>query len=160
MTITLTKPTPVGPVPSAALAPDPGRFVAISLSGQLRLPSASATASAAAMNRRTRTGTVYRIDLDGGITCWLDGDHQDGSGELNWVATQMCATLSGGKFTDPWDAPFVCGPVLFTTTGATGPGPLSEQHLRRVVDAHAAASIDDPSLAALADAEESAPASS
>jgi hypothetical protein len=140
MTITLTKPAPAGPAASDARhAPEPGCLAAVSLSGQLRLPPAGAVASTSAMSRRTRTGTVYRVDLDGGITCWLDGDHQDGSGQLNWVATAMCATLSGGTFTDPWDAPFVCGPVLFTATATSGPVALSDEQLRRVVDAHAAA---------------------
>jgi len=104
------------------------------------------------MNRRTRTGITYRVDLDGGITCWLDGDHR--GGDLNWIATQMCTALSGGRFTGPDDAPFVCGLVLFTATGAAGPVGLSEEQLRRVVDAHAAASTDelrDPALAGIAD---------
>jgi hypothetical protein len=167
MTITVTKPAPApaataiatGPVSRAVFTPDAG-CVAVSLSGRLRLPSTDIAAGTAAMNRRTRTGTIYRIDLDRGITCWLDGDHHDGSGELNWVATQICAELSGGTFTDPWDAPFVCGPALFTATGATGPVALSEEQLRRVVDAHAAASIDGPWQMAFDDADESAPARS
>jgi hypothetical protein len=162
MTITVTTPAPApvaagtGPVPRAVRTPDAG-CVAVSLSGRLRLSSTDTAAGPAAMNRRTRTGTIYRIDLDRGITCWLDGDHHDGSGELNWVATQICAELSGGTFTDPWDAPFVCGPVLFTATGGVA---LSEEQLRRVADAHAAASIDGPWQVAFNDAEEPAPARS
>lgn len=64
-----------------------------------------------------------------------------------------CATsCPRGTFTGPDDAPFVCGLVLFTAARTTGTttGPttglvgLSEQQPRRVVDAHAAASTDDP----------------
>jgi hypothetical protein len=116
----------------------------------LRLPVAANDATATAMNRRTQTGITYRIDLGDGITCWLDGDQQDGSGDLNWVATQICTELSGGTFAGPDDTPFVCGPALFTGTAftstlGTGAIELSERQLRRVVDAHAAASADEPS---------------
>lgn len=153
MTITLTRPAPAGP-PSgtAAPAPDLNCIVAVTPSGRLRLPTAPAGPSVAALNRRTRTGITYHVDLDGGIRCWLDGDHH--AGELNWVATQMCDQLSGGRFTGPDDAPFVCGLVLFTATSPAGPVGLSEQQLQRVVDAHAAASTDelvDPAPADVAD---------
>jgi hypothetical protein len=158
--MTVTKPAPADPVSRAVPTPDAGCVATVSLSGRLRLSSPDAAAGTAAMNRRTRTGTIYHIDLDDAITCWLDGDHHDGSGELNWVATQICTELSGGTFTDPWDAPFVCGPVLFTATGTTDLVALSEQQLRRVVDAHAAASIDGPWQVVFDDAEQPVPARS
>jgi hypothetical protein len=160
MTMTTTGSAPANPAPSlAAFTPDLGCFAAVNLSGRLSLPSPDDAAGTGPMSRRTHTGTAYRIDLGGGIACWLDGDHQDGSGGLNWVATQMCTELSGGTFTDPWDAPFVCGPALFTATaaGGTGPAALSDEQLRRVVDAHAA-SADDPFEVTFAAADEPAPA--
>jgi hypothetical protein len=141
-TLTLTRPAPAAPVAASAPAvtqppADLGRFATVSVRGELRLPAAASNATATAMCRRTRTGTTYRIDLGDGITCWLDGDQQDGSGELNWIATQMCTALSGGTFAGPDDAPFVCGPALFTGTSAAGPVALSDEQLRRIVDAHA-----------------------
>jgi len=145
--------------PAPAAAPPPGRcYAAVSLSGRLCLLHAPADATTrAALGRRTATGTVYRIDLDGGITAWLDGDHQDGSGELNWAATQICAALSGDAFTDPWDAPFVCGPVLFTGTDPAGtntthPLGLCDAQLAHIIAAHAAA--QDTELQNLQDAAE------
>lgn len=148
-TMTLTRPAPAIPATTAvpAVAPPPadlGYLAAVSVRGDLRLPAAASDATTTAMHRRTQTGTTYRIDLGDGITCWLDGDQQDGSGELNWVATAMCTALSGDAFTGPDDAPFVCGLALFTGTAGTGPIRLSERQLRRVVDAHAAASADEP----------------
>jgi hypothetical protein len=124
-------------------------IAAVSPRGQLRLPDPPHDATTIAMNRRTRTGTTHRLELGGGISCWLDGDQQGGDGNLNWIATQMCTrlsdgALSGGVFAGPDDAPFVCGLVLFTGTGLNGPRGLSEPQLRRVVDAYAAASIDEP----------------
>jgi len=153
MTTTLTLPTTVTvPVPAVAVSTgdrrpaEPGSIVAIHPSGRLRLP-ATTDLRAVAMHRRTGTGTIYRIDLDENISCWLDGDQHDGSGEVNPVATAMCAALSGGAFCGPDDAPFVCGLVLFTGTHhrlgkATGPVTLTDTQLRSVVDAHAAASDD------------------
>jgi hypothetical protein len=117
---------------------DLGYLATVSVRGELLLLLAAAnTATATAMRRRTQTGTAYRIDLDGGVTCWLDGDQQDGSGELNWAATQMCIALSGGTFAGADDATFVCGPALFTGTSAAGPVALSDEQVRRVVDTHA-----------------------
>nr|BFE56377.1 hypothetical protein GCM10020063_009030 [Dactylosporangium thailandense] len=137
MTSTLHHVTPIRTPDLTALAPDPACIAVVTASGQLRLPAAPGNATTTAMHRRTRTGTAYRIDLGDGIACWLDGDQHDGSGELNWVATQMCSALSGGTFAGPHDAPFVCGLVMFTA--ASGPTALSERQLRRVVDAHATA---------------------
>ncbi len=136
------KPTPPTPrhrdtQPSTGV----GRIAAVSPSGRLRLLAAGNTA-ATALNRRTRTGTTYRIDLGAGISCWLDGDQADG-GELNWVATSMCATLSEGRFVGPDDAPFMCGLVLFTGTATAGPAALPEQQLRQVVSVHCAATADE-----------------
>ncbi|GAA0911522.1 hypothetical protein [Virgisporangium aurantiacum] len=120
---------------------DLGYLAMVSVHGDLLLPAAVNNATATAMRRRTQSGTAYRIDLGGGITCWLDADQQDGSGELNWAATQMCTALSDGTFAGPEDAPFVCGPALFTGTTAYGPQThpvaLSDEQLRRIVDVHA-----------------------
>ena len=147
-TMTLARSAPPGPAapPPTAAQPsaDLGYHATVSVCGSLRLPAAPSNGTATAMNRRTRSGTTLRIDLGDGIACWLDGDQQDGSGELNWVATQMCTALSGGTFVGPDDAPFVCGLALFTGTAGTGPVGLSEWQLRRVVDAHAAASVEQP----------------
>jgi hypothetical protein len=159
-TLTLIRPAPAAPVaasaPAATQPPaDLGYLATVSVRGELRLPAAASNATATAMHRRTQTGATHRIDLGDGITCWLDGDQQDGSGELNWVATQMCAALSDGTFLGPDDAPFVCGPALFTGTSTAGPVALSDEQLRRIVDAHAdhidAASPDE--LDHLAEAE-------
>lgn len=141
-TMTLTRPTPAAPASTAAPAvkhppADLSYLATVSVRGELRLPAATSNATATAMHRRTQTGTAYRINLGDGIACWLDGDQQDGSGELNWVATQMCTALSGGTFLGPEDAPFVCGPALFTGTSAAGPAALSDEQLRRIVDVHA-----------------------
>jgi hypothetical protein len=148
-TLTLTRPAPAAAPAPAQPSVEPhagsGYVAVVSVGGGLRLPVAANDATATAMNRRTQTGTTYRIDLGDGITCWLDGDQQDGSGDLNWVATQIGTELSGGTFAGPDDAPFVCGPALFTGTTGNSPGGLSERQLRRVVDAHAAASADEPS---------------
>jgi hypothetical protein len=139
MTSTLYRPTPTG-ASGTALSGDPACIAEVTASGQLRLPAAPAEPTM--LGRRTRTGTTYRIRLSDGITCWLGGDHY--AGELNWPATQMCEQLSDGRFTGPDDAPFVCGPALFTCTDAEGaPIALSEPQLRRLVDAHAAAT-DQP----------------
>ena len=139
MTVTMTRPAPAAADESTAQPPTGVACIAaVSPSGRLRLPATPTNASALAMNRRTGTGRIYRIDLAAGISCWLDGDQHDGNGELNPVATGMCYALSGGSFVGPNDAPFVCGLVLFTGAAAAGPVALSEQQLRRIVDAHAA----------------------
>ena len=143
-TVTLTRPAPAAAPASAKSPADLGYLAVVSVTGGLRLPAAASDATATALRRRTQTGTTYRVDLGGGITCWLDGDQQDGTGELNWVATAMCTALSGGTFAGPDDAPFVCGQALFTGTAGDRPIALSERQLRRVVDAHAAASADEP----------------
>lgn len=160
-TMTLTKPAPARPATAPAsatvqLAAELGCIAAVSIGGGLRLPAAPSNATAITMNRRTHTGTTYRIDLRDGIACWLDGDQQNGSGELNWAATQMCTALSGGTFIGPDDAPFVCGLVLFTGNAASSHGndpvALSERQLRSVLDAHAAASGDERCDASYVDA--------
>jgi hypothetical protein len=112
-------------------------YAALSVAGRLTVLDAATSATGGFPNLR-RTGTAYRIDLDGGLSCWLDGEDQDGSGELNWAATHICTALSRQPFTDPWDAPFVCGPVLFTGTGTDRgwPGALTDTQLARLVDTY------------------------
>ena len=147
LSMTVTEPAPAAALPTAEVRPaEPGCIVAVSPSGRLRLP-ATVDVRAVAMHRRTGTGTIYRIDLGGNISCWLDGDEHDGSGEVNPIATAMCTALSCGAFLGPDDAPFVCGLVLFTGTrhihrAGTGPVGLTDAQLRRIVDAHATASDD------------------
>jgi hypothetical protein len=147
LTLPMTEQAPAVALPTADRRPaEPGNIVAVSPSGRLRLPTAT-DLSAVALHRRTGTGTIDRIDLGDNISCWLDGDQHDGSGEVNPVATAMCAALSGGAFRGPDDAPFVCGLVLFTGTRpvhrpGTGPVGLTDAQLRRIVDAHATASDD------------------
>jgi hypothetical protein len=149
MTITLITPTPSAAAPySGALASAgervcSGRFASeigcvavVAATGRLNLLEASNAVTPAAMRRRTVTGLVHGIDLPAGITCWVDGDQQDGSGEPNDTATRMCLELSGGMFAGPDDAPFVCGPVLFT--GSTGQR-LSDEQVARIIDARATA---------------------
>ena len=112
-------------------------YATISVAGRLTVLDATTSATGGFPNRRrTATGAAYRINLDGGISCWLDGDHQDGSGQLNWAATQICTALSRRPFTDPWDAPFVCGPVLFTGTDPVLPGALTDAQLARLIDTY------------------------
>ena len=145
MTMTMTgsagvaAPTASHRTPTSAAADTDGCYAVISLSGRLSvLEPAAGTAEGFPAGRRTATGTVYRIDLDAGITCWLDGDHQDGSGELNPAATHACTALSERPFSDPWDAPFVCGPVVFTGTEDGRPVGLTDAQLARIVEAYPA----------------------
>lgn len=142
MPITITRPAPTICPPAPAPA-DAGCYAAVNLSGRLRVLDAPAGGDGVfPIGRGTATGTVYRVDLDRGIACWLDSDHQHG--EINWMATQICSALSRQPFTDPWGAPFVCGPVLFTAAHRTGsaPGGLDDAQLGRIADAHADA--EDP----------------
>ena len=118
-------------------------YATVHLSGRLTLTDAATGSGLFPLGRRTTSGEVYRVALRAGITCWLDGDHLGHS--INPVATQMCLELSGGTFAGPDDAPFICGPVLFTgPTNGAGAG-LSDRQLRRIVDAHAAASLGEQS---------------
>ncbi len=146
MTITMTRPAPtaVAAVPADTVA---CLCVAVNLSGRLSiLETSRGTRHGVALARRTVGGVVHRVALGEGIIAWLDGDDQDGSGELNWTATQMCTALSDAGFTGPSDAPFVCGPVLFTATAAGAAVGLSDAQLARVIDAHAAAEHPDTDL--------------
>jgi hypothetical protein len=143
MTITMTRPAPTTAVALPA-DPHPILCIAVNLSGRLSIMDTGPdTHTGAALARRTVNGTVHRIALADGITAWLDGDDQDGTGELNWAATHMCAALTGATFNGPGDAPFVCGPVLFTATSAGEADGLSDTQLARLIDAHAAAEHPD-----------------
>ncbi len=146
MTITMTRPAPtaVAPVPADT---DACLYVAVNLSGGLSIvDTLHSIGDGAALARRTVGGVVHHVALGGGITAWLDGDDQDGSGDLNWAATQMCTALCDTGFTGPNDAPFVCGPVLFTATAAGAAVGLSDAQLARVIDAHAAVEHPDADL--------------
>lgn len=148
MTITAIKPAHTAPQPAPLIPPSPARiatttdqstfYAAVNLTGRLSVLDAPANAAGLApLSRRTTTGLVYRIDLDHGITCWLDGDHQHGAADINPIATHLCAALSTQPYTDPWDAPFVCGPVVFTGTDGSRLVALNDAQLTRLVDAHA-----------------------
>jgi len=83
---------------------DAGCYVTVNPNGRLSIMDTTGhAATAEALARRSTGGTVHRVALTAGITAWLDGDDQDGSGELNWAATQMCAALAAGVFTGPDD---------------------------------------------------------
>jgi hypothetical protein len=89
------------------------------------------------LGRRTISGLVWRVDLDHGLVCWLDGDAHDRDGRVNLAATGMSLHLLGEQ---PWTLaePYLCGPVLFTGSGqANQPAGLSEQQLWLVAEAHA-----------------------
>jgi hypothetical protein len=153
MTITMTRPTTVTATPPAQ--PDASLYLTVNPNGRLSIMDTSRAAiTVAALARRTIGATVHRVALAGDITAWLDGDDQDGSGELNWAATHMCAALAGTAFTGPDDIPFVCGPVLFTSTATGDPVGLSDRQLARLIDAHAAVEHPDTDPLDLADAQD------
>ncbi len=143
MTITITRPA-LTAAPTRRIRPDTSLSVAVNVAGRLSMvDSDTGVCDAASLARRTGGGSVHRIALADGITACLDGDDQDGTGELNWAATQMCATLCDTTFTGPHDAPFLCGPVLFTAAAADHAVGLSDGQLARLIDAHAAAEHPD-----------------
>jgi hypothetical protein len=144
MTITMTRPT----VARTTIRPadtEAGCYLTVNPNNRLSIIDTSGGGTTAtALARRSIGGTVHRVALSAGITAWLDGDDQDGAGELNWAATQMCAALAAGVFTGPADLPFVCGPALFTASTATGdPVGLSDEQVALLVDAHAAVNHPD-----------------
>lgn len=138
------------PTPPARRTHQAGfRYATVQLSGRLSIAEASTGGALFPLGRRTASGTAYRVALGEGITCWLDGDHL--GRDINPVATQVCLELSDDIFGGPDDAPFVCGPVLFTG-GPTGtPAGLSDRQLRLIVDAHATASLGELADLDLAD---------
>jgi hypothetical protein len=120
----------------SAVAPrtEPMHLV-VNLSG--RLTFLNIVDALTAFHRRTQTGTTYRIGLGDGLAVWLDGDVNP-AGDINWVATHMATDVLGKPYACPWDAPFLCGQVIFT-----GPRPgtgLTEQHLALLIDAEQATS--------------------
>jgi hypothetical protein len=144
MTITIAPPAPTPAATPTPAQPDTRTCIAVHLTGRLSIMEGSfGVGGSAGLAGRSASGTVYRIDLADGITAWLDGDDQDGAGEPNWAATQMCEALCDTAFAGPHDAPFVCGPVLFTATSPGGPAGLAAVQLARLLDAHAAAEHPD-----------------
>jgi hypothetical protein len=142
MTITMTRPT-AAPTTTRPADTD-GCYLTVNPNGRLSImDTACGSATAAALARRSIGGTVHRVRLTAGITAWLDGDDQDGGGELNWAATHMCTALAAGVFTGPADLPFVCGPALFTATATDGTPGLSDRQVALLVDAHAAVEHPD-----------------
>jgi hypothetical protein len=80
---------------------------------------------------------VWRVDLDHGLVCWLDGDAHHPYGHVNLAATGMSLHLLGEQ---PWTLTesYLCGPALFTGSDQTNePAGLSEQQLWLVAEAHA-----------------------
>jgi hypothetical protein len=143
MTITITRPAPAA-APAPRIHPDTPLYAAVNVAGRLSITDTdTGVCDAASLARRTGGGAVHRIALADGITAWLDGDEQDGSGEVNWAATQMCTALCDTIFTGPHDAPFVCGLVLFVAATADHAVGLSDGQLARLIDAHAAAEHPD-----------------
>jgi len=136
MTITLSRPTATTAARPADT--DARCYVTVNPNGRLSIMDTTGhAATAEALARRSTGGTVHRVALTAGITAWLDGDDQDGSGELNWAATQMCAALAAGVFTGPDDLPFVCGQALFTASATDDTAGLSDRQMALLVDAHA-----------------------
>lgn len=137
MTTTLTTPTRTIPATTTAPIHRGFRYAAVSLTGRLSvLEAPDGGARLMRMGRRNTTGTVYRVDLDDGITCWLDGDHQGvRSGAINSAATQICAALSLEPFADP----FVSGPVILTGADGDQPAGLTDQQISIIAEAHACA---------------------
>lgn len=138
------RPVPARPSRLAAPtrpAPTGFCYVAVNLSGRLSVLDGSGVFP---LGRRTCSGTVYPVELADGVVCWLDADHLGGS--INAVAGQICLDLSAGTFVGPDDAPFVCGPALFTGRTADRPTGLAEGQLRRILDAHAHAVADGGDL--------------
>lgn len=89
------------------------------------------------LGRRTISGLVWRVDLDHGLVCWLDGDAHHRAGRVNLAATGMSLHLLGEQ---PWmlAESYLCGPALFTGSGpANEPLGLSDQQLWLVAEAHA-----------------------
>jgi hypothetical protein len=155
MTITMTRPTAAATTATASADPDTSLSVTVNPNGRLSILDISRGATTvAALARRTIGATVHRVALTDNITACLNGDDQDGSGELNWAATHMCAALAGTAFTGPDDIPFVCGPVLFTTTVTGEPVGLSDRQLARLVDAHAVVEHPDTDPLDLPDAQD------
>ncbi|WP_432830860.1 hypothetical protein [Dactylosporangium sp. CA-092794] len=151
MTITMTRPT-AAPTATRPADTDGGCYVTVNPNHRLSImDAANGSATGVALAGRTIGGAVHRVALRAGVTVWLDGDDQDGSGELNWAATQMCAALSGGVFTGPHGLPFVCGPALFTATATGDTVGLSERQVALLVEAHAAVEHPDTDLADAAD---------
>lgn len=147
----LTVPAP----PARRPRPAGFRYVTVQLSGRLSIADAPTGGVLFPLGRRSASGTAYPVALGDGITCWLDGDQL--GRDINAVVTGMCVALSGGTFVGPDDAPFACGPVLFTG-GPTGtPAGLLDRQLRCLVEAHTTASLAeladlDPADLGLADA--------
>ncbi len=133
------------PYPSANLSTVPPRaepmHLVVNLSG--RLTYLDTVDALTALHRRTQTGTTYRIELGDGLAVWLDGDVHPAGG-INWVATHMATDVLGKPYACPWDAPFLCGPVIFTGAGPGAGAGLAEQHLALLVDAHAAVEQSTP----------------
>lgn len=143
MTITMTRPT-AAPTATRPANTDGGCYVTVNPNRRLSImDTADAGATVAALARRTTGGTVHRVALSAGITAWLDGDDQDGGGELNWDATQMCTALAAGVFTGPHGLPFVCGPALFTASATGDTVGLSDRQVALLVEAHAAVEYPD-----------------
>src|SRR5205085_9900690 len=88
---------------------DGGCYLTVNPNGRLSIvDAADAVPTAAVLARRSIGGTVHRVTLTAGITAWLHGDDHDGTGELNWAATQMGAALAATAAVGPDHIPIPC----------------------------------------------------
>lgn len=117
MTLTIRPPAP----PSTD--PDAFCYATVAASGHLAVLHAPAGgAGLFPLTRRTAGGTITRLQLDAGISAWLDEQAQHDRYAPNWAASHVHAALSEHR-RSPWDAPDLYGPVILT--GYDGRRPLS-----------------------------------
>ncbi|MFG3642468.1 hypothetical protein ACGF3C_19615 [Micromonospora sp. NPDC047762] len=135
MTITAMRP----PLDARKSVPTPAQqvtYLMVGPSGRLTVLEAPADGG-----RRITTGAAYRVQLDEYTVMWLEDDQQ-GSGVPNWAATQMALETTGRPYLGPWDAPYLCGPVIFTGAGRHAePVGLTDRQFSLLVDAHAATEL-------------------
>ncbi|MCZ7375287.1 hypothetical protein [Micromonospora sp. WMMC250] len=120
-------------------APAPAQqatYLMVGPSGRLTVLEAAADGG-----RRITTGAAFRVRLDEYTVMWLEDDQQ-GNGVPNWTATQMALETTGRPYLGPWDAPYLCGPVIFTGAGRHAePIGLTDRQFSLLVDAHAATEL-------------------
>ncbi|WP_444951081.1 hypothetical protein [Micromonospora ureilytica] len=135
MTITAMRPS----LDTRKSAPAPAQqatYLMVGPSGRLTVLAAPADG-----DRRITTGAAYRVQLDECTVMWLEDDQQ-GRGVPNWTATQMALETTGLPYLGPWDAPYLCGPVIFTGAGRDAePIGLTDRQFSLLVDAHAATEL-------------------
>ncbi|MFF0348914.1 hypothetical protein ACFYP0_14565 [Micromonospora arida] len=140
MTITAMRP----PLDIRKSTPAPAQqatYLMVGPSGRLTVLEAPADGGGLRLGRRITTGAAYRVQLDECTVMWFEDDQQ-GRGVPNWAATQMALETSGRSYLGPWDAPYLCGPVIFTGAGrGAEPIGLTDRQFSLLVDAHAATEL-------------------